>query len=392
MSALTGEDLASLAAYDDEKPRTLEQYARQHGAFFTAASLMETEFPAPKWAVHGLIPEGLTLLAGAPKLGKSWLALGLGITIARGAEALDAIPTTQGDVLYAALEDTPRRLQSRIAKMVDGAAPGRLTITTALPEMPYAVDLIAGWLDDHPGARLVVIDVLGKIRPASGTNTDRYENDYRVIGALKRLADKYSVAVVVVTHVRKMADGDVFNTVSGSTGLTGAADTTVVLQRSRNESGGLLHITGRDVEESEYAVSFNTETGAWTLDGDALITAAKKAAEIRSVVGLGANASAVVQYVTDQPDGARAGEIAAALNIADTTVRQYLKRARDDGRLEQPERGLYRAVTSVTSVTSDVTTTPQRDSRDTCDSTCRVCGEPIDPVAGTVHPLCEVAA
>ncbi|ARU53450.1 hypothetical protein CBR64_20460 [Cellulosimicrobium cellulans] len=390
MNAFTDDDIGSLAAYD-EKPTTLEQYALRHGAYFTAESLMATDFPAPKWAVHGLIPEGLTLLAGAPKLGKSWLALGLGITIAQGGDALDAISTTQGDVLYAALEDTPRRLQSRIAKMVEGPAPARLTITTALPEMPYAVDLIAGWLDDHPDARMVVVDVLGKIRPATGANTDRYENDYRVIGALKRLADAYSVAVVVVTHVRKMTDGDVFNTVSGSTGLTGAADTTVVLQRSRNESGGVLHITGRDVEESEYAVSFNPERGEWTLDGEALIDAAAKAAEIRSTVGLGVIASKVVQYVSDRPDGARAGEIATALSIPDTTVRQYLKRAKDDGRLEQPERGLYRAVTSVTSVTSDGYGTAQRDSRDTCDNPCLVCGQPIDPVAGTVHPLCGAA-
>ncbi|MGI8701240.1 MAG: AAA family ATPase [Nocardioidaceae bacterium] len=95
---------------------------------WTAAELMACEFPEPRWAVPGIIAEGVTLLAGAPKVGKSWLALGLGIAVATGGKALGALDVMEGDVLYLALEDPPRRLQDRLAKVLSGAtATGRLT-------------------------------------------------------------------------------------------------------------------------------------------------------------------------------------------------------------------------------------------------------------------------
>lgn len=156
----------------------LETVGREHGTYFTADELMETHFPEPRWAVPGLIAEGLTLLAGAPKLGKSWLVLGLGITTSSGTPALGKIDSVAGDVLYCALEDTPRRLKSRLVKMLHGEAiPRRLTIATSLPQMPQAVDLISEWLDEHLDARLVIVDVLGKIRPPDGDRANGYERD-----------------------------------------------------------------------------------------------------------------------------------------------------------------------------------------------------------------------
>jgi hypothetical protein len=369
---------------------TLESIGRERATFFTADQLVQTEFPEPRWAVHGLIPEGLTLLAGAPKLGKSWLALGMACAIARGAPVLGKIDTAPGPVLYCALEDTPRRLKSRL-QILGGTAPAGLSITTALPEMPLAVDLIAEWLDEHRDARLVVVDVLGKIRPAAGTNSDRYEHDYRVIGHLKRLADNYSVAVVVVTHTRKMADGDVFNTVTGSTGLTGAADTTLVLQRARNAMTAALHVTGRDVEESEYALTFDASRGAWDLDGQALAEAAARAAELRATAGLGEDSARVVEYVNSRQDGTRAADVARDLGLTPDTARQYLYRAEESGRIAKRGRGLYGPVTSVTTVTNALA---ERDTRDGCDSTCEACNQPMWDLGdgSTVHPTCEQVA
>lgn len=373
----------------------LEQVGRDHGAYFTADELLCTDFPDPRWAVEGLIAEGLTLVAGAPKLGKSWLVLGIGLAVAGGTRALGKIDATAGDVLYCALEDTPRRLRNRLTKLVGtSGAPRSLTIATMLPEMPRAVDLIAEWLDDHRDARMVVVDVLGKIRPAiGGSSADRYEHDYRVISALKRLADNYSVAVVVVTHTRKMGAEDPFDTVSGSTGLTGAADTTMVLRRARGETGAALHVTGRDVEESEYAVTFDPLTGRWTLDGSALAEAAQRAAEARLTAGLGDWSTKVVEYVNRHPEGVRAGDVERDLDF--TEARRYLSRLAEAGRLTKSARGLYiPTVPSVPSVPSDglgmadgthgtVGTLPQA-------GTCTECAGPMVDLGdgATSHPGC----
>ena len=370
----------------------LETVGREHGAYFDASELLDTEFPDPRWAVPGLIAEGLTLLAGAPKLGKSWLVLGLGLSTASGSPAFGKIDSAAGDVLYCALEDTPRRLKSRLVKMLQGRpAPARLTIATSLPQMPQAVELISEWLDEHLDARLVIVDVLGKIRPPDGDRANGYERDYAVIGQLKRLADAHQVAIVIVTHTRKMGADDAFDTVAGSTGLTGAADTTLVLRRGRGDASAILHVTGRDVEESEYALTFEPLTGAWTLDGNALADAAARADTLRATTGLGDTAARVIELVSASVDGMRAADVAAELDIEPDLARQYLKRASDRGRLVKRDRGLYMGVTNVTSVTSTESERATRDTRDSSDTpTCDTCLEPMPFDSGSGrHVTCE---
>nr|SBO91133.1 DNA repair protein RadA [Nonomuraea gerenzanensis] len=106
---------------------------------WTADELMAMTFPEPRWAVPGIIAEGLSLLAGPPKVGKSWLSLGLGIAVASGAKALEAIELEPGPVLYLALEDTARRLQNRMGKILSGQpAPRDLTLATTCPTCPQA--------------------------------------------------------------------------------------------------------------------------------------------------------------------------------------------------------------------------------------------------------------
>lgn len=371
---------------------TLETVGREQGTYFTADELMETDFPEPRWAVPGLIAEGLTVLAGAPKLGKSWLVLGLGLSTSSGTPALGKIDSAEGDVLYCALEDTPRRLKSRLVKMLNGKPrPQRLTIATSLPQMPRAVEIISEWLDEHPDARLVIVDVLGKIRPPDGPSANAYERDYNIIGQLKRLADAHSVAVVVVTHTRKMGAEDAFDTVSGSTGLTGAADTTLVLRRGRGEASAVLHVTGRDVEESEYALTFDTVNGMWSLDGNALAEAATRAETLRTTASLGDRSAKVVEIVNASTQGMKAADVAEALGEPDVKkIATYLARLADDGRIHRPSRGLYSTVESVESVesadlfhTNHTIHTP----------TCLACGETLGFDDGSgLHPTCEAVA
>ena len=244
----------------------LEVLGREHKAFYSASDLVSADFPEPRWAVPGILAEGVNLLAGSPKLGKSWLALGLGIAIAAGGRALGKIEVDQGAVLYAALEDTPRRLQSRLNILLgNDPAPAGMDFTTVLPRLPRAAELIGGWLDDHDDARLVIVDVMRKVRPVADERSDLYGRDYEAMSQLKAIADAHGVAVLVVHHVRKSEAEDVFDTVSGSNGLTGAADAILVAKRLRNSATAELHVTGRDVEEQRFALEWSAPTCTWSL-------------------------------------------------------------------------------------------------------------------------------
>lgn len=298
---------------------------------WTADELMAITFPEPTWAVPGLIAEGVTLLCGPPKVGKSWLSLNLGLSIAAGLPALGSIPVESGPVLYLALEDTPRRLQSRMRKVLAGRpAPAGLTLDTYCPVLPAGgVEYIAGWLDEHSGARMVVIDVLTKVRGIAPHGASAYEADYTAIGHIKRLADAYSVPVVLVHHVRKAASEDFLAEVSGTNGLAGAADAVLVLKRGRAQADGVLHVTGRDVEEAEHALSFDADKGAWSvLDGPA------------DEHLLQDTRSTVLRYVREYP-GRKPKDIADALQLNPNTIRQTCARMAKDGQIRAGTGGTY---------------------------------------------------
>jgi predicted ATP-dependent serine protease len=299
---------------------------------WTADELMAMSFPEPTWAVPGIIAEGVNLLAGPPKVGKSWLSLNLGIAIAGGHPALGSIDVEPGPVLYLALEDTPRRLQSRMRKVLAGRrAPSALTLDTYCPALPAGgVDYIAGWLGEHTDARLVVIDVFTKVRGMPPGGVSAYEADYAAIGHVKRLADGYGVPVLLVHHVRKAASDDFLTEVSGTNGLAGAADAVLVLKRGRAEADGVLHVTGRDVTENDYAMTFDADAGAWRLlDGpaeDHLMN------DTRAMIA---------RFVREHLDGRKPKEIAEALQLNPNTVRQTCTRMAADGQLHAGTGGTY---------------------------------------------------
>lgn len=249
------------------------------GEFESAMDLVKKQIPPTKWAINGLVPDGLTILAGKPKIGKSWLFLAAGLSVAAGANVFGNWPCDQGDVLYLALEDTERRLQARINSLIKKIGIGPPEAFIWLLASPRAdrggISLIESWLLKHPGARMVVIDTWAKFKPLRGRNRDAYEEDYEHASQLKALADKYGVAIVIVHHCRKMVSDDQVDTIAGSTGLSGAVDATLVLRRDRNKSDGILFMSGRDIEEAEAAMVFDGGSGLWTNMGAAAPYVAK---------------------------------------------------------------------------------------------------------------------
>ncbi|GAA2778288.1 AAA family ATPase [Saccharopolyspora taberi] len=290
---------------------------------WTAEALMAAEFPEPRWAVPGILAEGVNVLAGPPKVGKSWMSLGLALAVASGGRALDTIDVDLGPVLYLALEDTPRRLQTRMGKLLGhDPAPAGLTVATNCPTLPAGgEEAIAAWLDHHPDARMVVLDVFAKMRGTPPAGMAAYDADYAAIGRAKRLADHYGVAFVLVHHVRKMGSEDFLETVSGSNGIAGAADATLVLRRGRNKADGVLQVTGRDIDEAEYALAFHPNSGAWQLlDGPA------------SDHIMHDTSTTILHYVRESP-GAGPKAIADATSLPYENVKKTCQRLAKEGHL-----------------------------------------------------------
>jgi hypothetical protein len=232
---------------------------------------MNLPFGPTRWVVPGVLPEGLTLLVGKPKKGKSWMALNMCEAVAVGGVVFGTKRVDQGDTLYLALEDNTKRLQKRLRKVLDGrAAPEKMYLHTVWPRLDEGgAEQLDAWLTEHPEARLVVIDTLAKIRkPAGGANV--YAEDYAALELLLPLAQKHGVAIVVVHHLRKMAASDPMDEISSSTGLTAGVDGFLILRRTPGSKGPTLYVDGRDIEEpTEYALHWNMNTATWTIEGDA---------------------------------------------------------------------------------------------------------------------------
>lgn len=230
-----------------------------------AETLVTIPMEPLKFIVSGLLPQGLHILAGSPKIGKSWLALWICLQVAKG-EKVWELETLQSEVLYLCLEDSFARIQSRLFEITDEAPP---TLHFAIMSDAIGNGLehqIENFIKEHHGTGMIVIDTLQKVRKTVSANVNPYAADYDDINALKQIADKYKLAIMLVHHLRKTSDADPLNMISGTTGIAGGADTNFVLQKDkRTENTATLICAGRDIEQRELFLEFNKETFLWEL-------------------------------------------------------------------------------------------------------------------------------
>ena len=245
--------------------------AMQNHPPLTLMQLMAKDIPPRREAVPALIGEGVTLFVGKAKLGKSWLLYGLALALAWGGAALGKIAVQRCEVLLLALEDGEARLQRRFASLLrDQTPPPGVHIFTEWPRLDAGGSAqLDVYLTEHPDIRVVFIDTLAKVRPARKRGGDLYAEDYAVGEMLKAIAERHSVAFVVVHHSRKASGEDFVDEVSGTTGLTGGVDAILVLRRDRGKADAVLCVSGRDVEEAEYALTWDAPLTQWTIAGNA---------------------------------------------------------------------------------------------------------------------------
>ena len=216
----------------------------------SAAELAKKSYPPITFLVDGILPPGFALLSAPPNSGKSWLALYLCLCVASGRPFI-GFKTHQCATLYAGLEDSFQRLQGRSKKLLGEDIPPDCYLVTEASQIGSGLpDRIRAFKKAHPNLGLVVLDLFARVRNDDSANKNAYRNDYSEAAALKTVADELKICILAITHNRKMRDeADVFNNISGTTGLFGAADTGMILQKERREDKrAQLHISGKDVE------------------------------------------------------------------------------------------------------------------------------------------------
>ena len=237
------------------------------------AALMSQPLRPPNFVVDSLLAQGLHILAGSPKVGKSWLALWLAVAIAKG-ERIWNMPTRQGTTLYLCLEDSVLRIQNRLFEITEDA-PDSVHFCTECAIIGQGLkEQMEAFLSEHPDTTLVIIDTLQMIRPVHDATyallerRTHYANDYRDLSVLKRLADKRGIAILLIHHLRKEKAEDVFHRISGTTAISGAVDSSFTLVEERRGSGrARLTCVGRDIEYRELELR-RGEDNVWELVSD----------------------------------------------------------------------------------------------------------------------------
>lgn len=300
----------------------------------TFRELMGRKLPPVRWIVPGVLPEGVTLLAGKAKVRKSWFALGLGTAVAAGGVALGKVPVERGEALYAALEDNERRLQSRERKILgpfSPEAPEGFYYATKWPRLDEGgTEVLAGWLEEHPDCRLVIFDTLAKVRPRPRGSSGGYQEDYEALEELLPLAAEKQVSILVVTHTTKAKHADVLDQVNATTGLMGGVDGFLIFETQRGRAEATVHVEGRDIEEpGELALRWDRELHGWMLVGEAEET---RLTEERR---------AILDFLRDAGGPARLQDIARGVGKSVAATGNLLGKLAVDERVDKAGRGLW---------------------------------------------------
>ena len=296
----------------------------------SAEELMQKQFAPIKWILPNFITEGCILFVGRPKIGKSWLALQIGMATSAGDMTLGE-QCESGDVLYCALEDNERRLQFRLGGLQGAGAKVDLSHITFATEMPRiddgAIGYLKEWVARVDNPRLIIIDCLEKVRAPVTAKQTAYTNDYTALEQFRTFANKHHVAVVVVHHDRKLDAADPFDTVSGTLGLNGAADTVIVIKKEG--AGAILHATGRDIPSVERAIEPRSTNGEvmWQMLGDAV--------KLR----INNQRSKIMEALTTTPQSPQ--QIAKATGMKYDNVKKLLHRMYLDATIKKEGRGRY---------------------------------------------------
>ena len=256
-----------------------------HLETFTVSSLMKMQFAPQEELVEGMLAPGLYILAGASKIGKSWLVLQIAHHVSMGLPLWER-KVQKSEVLYLALEDTERRIQNRLMRICGGET-GEIAFATEAEVLGRGFEeQVTNYLHNHPRAKLVIVDTLIKVREMNSRGS-AYADDYATMTAFKRIAERYGITMLIVHHTRKQEAGDIMDMISGTTGIMGCADGAMVLERPmRRAPRGSISMTGRDFQDAKISLTQNSLTMCWEFVGYADETPEERSDPILSSIAI----------------------------------------------------------------------------------------------------------
>ena len=356
-----GHTTAELEALIEEKLKPVDLVPKSSmPSIINAAALRKKIFPNLVWTVDGLIPEGLCILAGKPKSKKSWLALGISVGVSCGGRAFNYYDVAQGRVLYLDLESNQRRMKSRLQGIISDREkwPENFDIATEWPRGDEGIALLDGYCEAHDDTRLIVIDIWARFRPARDPKADAYEQDYNALQALNAWAESRRVTVIVIHHTRKAKSDDVFEEISGTTGIVGAVATALILTRSPDvPDEQLLHMTGRDlIVDEPIALKWDNYTCQHIFVATG--AEASSSAERRKILS-----------IMDDDQEYHLKDLAAAVGKSMKALDNHLRRLMDDHLIQRTGRGRYAKIPQQsTELQNDVDNVELRASMEGMDS------------------------
>lgn len=315
----------------------------------TAEQILSMDIPDPDWIIETYLPVGAAAFGGRAKIGKSFAALNMAIAVASGGSVFkkDGCNATEGRVLYLGLEDYVRRLKKRLIPMFGDQKKGldKLHFVTEWARADEGgIDNLKLWLARYPDTKLIVIDTLAMIRPLSDQESKNgYLSDYLAWKEFRSIAYQHNVAIVVIHHHNKMNPDDWIDSFSGTTGITGGANTLIGLfKKNRDEKRAEIKITGHDFdEEISESLEFDDLTCRWISLGNTKA----RIAQMETDETLEAIATLGINQKTFTPNDI--GEwINASRESADqvpaNTIQQRILRLWKEGHLKKIKHGVYK--------------------------------------------------
>jgi AAA domain len=298
----------------------------------SAADLQHKTFEPLRWIVPQYLPEGCTLLAGRPKIDKSWWGLDVGIGVATGGESLGQ-QCEEGDVLGLFLEDNDRRLQRRLTTMLGALKekwPERLTYATGWPRLnDGGLDWMREWIDKARRPRLIIVDILERIRQRiAADKKSQYSADYEVLVSLQELSTEAKLSILTLVHQRKLGADDLVDTVSGTLGMGGAADAVLIL--GSDQFGKFLYGRGRDLEEFNVSIKQEEQRLRWRVLG------------IRLEAQASPERTAIISALAKAGKPMTVQEITTAVGGIKNNVKELLSKLNYEGEVERIATGVYR--------------------------------------------------